>query len=314
MISFREQKSNRIEMKNNSLLFDIQKFCIHDGPGIRTNIFFKGCSLKCSWCANPESQSFKPELFVNNAKCIGCGNCMKTCPNHAFSEKNGKQVFDREKCLVCGKCTRTCHAGARKLYGKEYTIEEIIKEAEKDEVFYENSGGGITFSGGEPALWPDHVGEIAEYFYKKGISTAIETCGYAPWKNYERFIEYISLVMFDIKIWDARKHERYCGASNDLIFENLKKISEIADTMIRIPIIPSVNDSENELHSVAEYLKSFETINRIHLLAYHNYALGKYEGLDKAYELDNVEPPSQEHMKKIKELFESYDFSVKIGG
>lgn len=301
-------------MDKNALVFDIQKFCIHDGPGIRTNIFFKGCTLKCSWCANPESQSFEPELFVNKVKCIGCGNCVEACLNGTISEKDGQLIFDRTECVNCGKCVEVCHSDARKLYGEEYTIEEMITEADKDRPFYETSGGGVTFSGGEPALWPDHVREIAKHFSEEGISTAIETCGYAPWENYEKFIDYIDLVMFDVKIWDPEKHKEYCGASNELVFENLKKISKNNNTVIRMPIVPGINDSEEEIRSIAEYIKSLDTIETIHILAYHNMATGKYDGLGKTYALPDVEPPTDEHMQSIKTVIEEYGFIVKIGG
>lgn len=301
-------------MKSTPYVFDVQKFCIHDGPGIRTNIFFKGCALNCKWCANPESQSFEKDLFINAAKCIGCMKCSQACMNGAFYERNSQCMFDRSKCVSCGECVKVCYAGARKIYGKEYDVEDLIEEVESDETFYRTSGGGVTFSGGEPALCPDYVEIIAKYFQDKKISTAIETCGYAPWENYKRILPYIDYVLFDIKIWDSEKHKKYCGKSNELIFENLDKIVKTNNVTIRMPIIPEINDSEEELRSIGEYVKSLGKVNKIHILAYHNMATGKYDGLGREYTLPDIMPPTDEHMKWIKSVFEEYGLSVKIGG
>ena len=303
-------------MNDKALVFDIQKFSVHDGPGIRTIVFMKGCPLHCEWCANPESQSFKPQLMLYPDKCVGCGKCAKICEAGCFIEtENGEMGFDRSKCINCCKCTDGCYAGARSRSGDRMSLDEIKKEVDKDLVFYRNSGGGITFSGGEAMCFPETVRELAKYYKEEQqVSTAIETCGCVSWENYEMVAPYLDLVMYDLKCMNDGRHIRYTGGSNKQILENLAKISKLVDTVVRIPIIPSVNDTKEDIDAFGAFVKELGTIHTIHILPYHNFGLSKYEALGRNYQLKDLEAPSDEHMQEIKEQLEGYGFEVNIGG
>lgn len=301
--------------QNKVCVFDIQKFSVHDGPGIRTIVFTKGCPLDCQWCANPESQKLEPELMYYPDKCIGCGRCIEKCPNSAIEEIDGMIQFDKRKCNNCGACVDTCYSNTRKMTGAMMSVEDIIKEADKDIPFYRNSGGGITFSGGEALLYPEFVKEIAKSYKDRGISVAVETCGCVPWHNFERIIDYLDLVMFDLKIMDNDKHEKYCGGPNTMILENLEKVSKVKETIVRVPIIPGINDSKEEIDTVGRYLKNVPGAGgRVHILAYHNFGVSKYNALGKSYLLNDIKAPEDEYMQEIKKHLESYDLVVQIGG
>lgn len=298
------------------LIFDIQKFSVHDGPGIRTVVFFKGCPLRCRWCANPESHKYTQDLMFYPDKCIGCGVCIDACPNGCIGVNDKKEMFfDREKCTECCACTKECYAGARRVSGDDMSLDEIKKEVDKDMVFYNTSGGGITFSGGEAMCFPDTVRELAEYYKGQGVTTALETCGYVPWENYEKVIQYLDLVMFDLKCMDDEKHREYTGGSNQLILENLKKIYKRVRTVVRIPIIPGVNDSEKDIKDFGEFISSMKDgIDTVHILPYHDLGLSKYNALGKKYLMEDVKAPDDEEMDRIKRQLEGFGFNVVIGG
>lgn len=304
-----------MKLKNEVCVFDIQKFSVHDGPGIRTIIFTKGCPLSCKWCANPESQDLKPELMYYPDKCIGCNKCVDACINKASENIDGTIFFDKSKCINCGECAKTCYSRTRKMTGKMMSVEEVIAEADKDIPFYEKSGGGITFSGGEALLYPEFVRDVARRYKERGISTAIETCGFVNWENFEMVIEYLDLVLFDIKVMDDKKHKYYCGGSNKRILENLEKIYRRVETIVRMPIIPGINDSVEDIEAVGKYLKTLSGEGgRVHILAYHNFGEGKYNALCKPYLLKDTKSPTDEHMRNIKIQLESYGLKVQIGG
>ena len=229
--------------------------------------------------------------------------------------ENGEIRFDRDKCVNCCKCAEVCYAEARHQSGDWMSLDEIKEAVDKDIVFYRNSGGGITFSGGEAMCFPEVVRDLAKYYKEEQqVSTAIETCGYVAWENYEQVIPYLDLVMYDLKCMNDERHMRYTGGSNKRILENLEKISKSVDTIVRIPIIPSVNDSEEDIDAFGTYIRDLGTIRTIHILAYHNYGMGKYEALGRNYQLKDLEAPSDEHMQEIKEQLEGYGFEVNIGG
>lgn len=304
-------------MKDGAVVFDIQKFSVHDGPGIRTIIFFKGCPLRCKWCANPESHEFAEDLLYYPDKCIGCGKCMEVCEEKCISAgSEGMILFDRSKCTGCCKCTEVCYAEARRKSGKYMTLDEIKAEADKDLVFYRNSGGGITFSGGEAMCFPEAVREIARYYKEEQkVSVAVETCGCVPWENYEMVIPYLDLVMYDIKLIDDKKHIEYTGGSNAQILENIKRIYKKVKTVIRIPIIPGINDSKEDIDDFGKFAGSMrDGIDTIHILPYHNLGLNKYHALGRKYELEEIKAPSDEDMEKIKTRLEGYGVNVVIGG
>lgn len=294
-------------------VFDIQKFSVHDGPGIRTVVFLKGCPMRCQWCANPESQICTPEVILHPEKCIGCGKCREVCE---FLRNSKSADFEKPAgCTECGNCTYVCYAGARSLIGKQITPEEIIKEIDKDIVFYENSGGGVTFSGGEAMLYPEFISEVADHYKNTKVSAAVETCGDVPWENFGKVLPYIDLVLFDLKIMDSEQHLRYTGRPNDRILDNLKKTAKQVETIIRIPIIPTINDCRENIESVGDFIESSEgKIKKVHILPYHNYGMSKYQGLGREYLLKDLKAPDNERMEMIREMLLRYGVDVIIGG
>ena len=301
------------------LVFNIQKFSVHDGPGIRTTIFFKGCPLSCQWCHNPESQRFHKELMIFHNRCTACGACVKKCPNGANQIVDGKLVFDRTKCTGCGVCTDWCVNEAREVAGKEYTVKELVKEAEKDREFYETSGGGITLSGGEVMCQNmDFIEELCRILYNKGYSIAIDTSGYAPYENFKRILPYVDMFLYDLKHMDADAHKKYIGVDNDLILENLKRLSaDGARIFIRLPLIDGVNATTQMIEQVIAFLtENHIRVDQVNLLPYHNTGQHKYNKLDRPYNEDGLmKKPVDELMNQFMEFFIEKGFSnIKMGG
>ena len=300
-------------------VFNIQKYSIHDGDGIRTTIFFKGCPVNCAWCHNPESQRFDKELLYFKDRCSGCGKCVQRCPNGANTMVDGKAELDRSKCNACGVCADWCITQARDIAGKEYTVKELVKEAEKDRQFYEESGGGITLSGGEVmSMDMDYIEQLCKILYNKGYSVNIDTCGYAPYEDYKRILPYIDTFLYDIKVMDKADHEKFIGVDNELILENLKKLSaDGAKINIRIPTIVGVNATEEFMNDVVNFLKGNSiSVKQVNLLPYHNTGKHKYSKLDREYDTDGImEKPSAESMELFKNIFVKNGFNnTKIGG
>lgn len=301
-----------------SLITSIQKYSIHDGDGIRTTVFFKGCLLKCVWCHNPETQSYKKEPLYDREKCVGCRNCEQACPEKAIHAENGKVVTDANLCTACGTCTDYCYQNLREIVGKEYTVDELVKELKKDEMFYEESGGGVTLSGGEVMTADmNFVEELCKRLVKLGITVTIDTCGQAPWQNYERLFPYIDTFLYDIKTMDNELHKKYMGAGNEQILSNLEKLSAAgARIYIRIPTIKEVNGTDEAMKEIISYLqeKNIHVAN-VNLLPYHNTGSAKYEKMGKEYEGMDLHAPSKEEMEHFTELFKESGFhNVKIGG
>jgi pyruvate formate lyase activating enzyme len=271
-------------------IFDIQRNSYVDGPGIRTTVFFKGCNLRCLWCHNPESQSPKPQMMLYKNKCTGCGKCKEKCPNHL------------ESCELCGKCTIYCPHDAREICGKEYTVDEVMREILKDKVFYENSGGGVTFSGGECMLQIDFLEEILKACKENGIHTAVDTAGCVPFEYFERILPCTDLFLYDVKCFDSEKHKQYTGVGNELILENLKRLLATDKSVwIRIPIIPTINDTEEELQGIKEYIFSCGKPAKFELLPYHAMGEHKYAAIGKETQIFSV--PGEEKMKHFKNIF-----------
>lgn len=299
---------------NKAMIFNIQKFSIHDGPGIRTTVFFKGCPLNCTWCHNPESQSFTKELMVSNDKCTNCGKCINHCSVGAIRIENGMVFTDFQKCIHCGKCTDYCISNAREIVGEELNLSEILKEIDKDRVFYDQSKGGVTFSGGEVMCQADAVAFLAKRCKEKGISVAVDTCGHVPFGNFEKVLDFVDVFLYDIKLMNNDIHEKYMGAGNQLIMENLIKLSERgANINLRIPIIGGVNDDIKSMEEILEFIKD-TNINKVNLLPYHDIAKNKYERLGKIYEGTFLTKPSEEKMEELKKVFERRGYNIKIGG
>ena len=271
-------------------IFDIERNSYVDGPGIRTTVFFKGCNLRCSWCHNPESQSPKPQMMFYKNKCTGCGKCKEKCPNHL------------ESCELCGKCTIYCPRDAREICGKEYTVDEVMREILKDKAFYDNSGGGVTFSGGECMLQIDFLEAILKECKKNGVHTAVDTAGHMPFECFEQIIPYTDLFLYDVKCYDSDKHRQYTGASNELILSNLGRLLKMGIAIwVRIPIIPTVNDSEEEMLNIKKIIISCGSPEKIELLPYHAMGEHKYAAIGKQVQTFSV--PSKEKISQLKRVF-----------
>lgn len=304
-----------------SLITNIQKYSIHDGDGIRTSVFFKGCPLKCVWCHNPETQSFKKQILTNREKCTGCGSCTKACPNKAISLENGKAVTNHLLCNGCGTCVEYCLLNIREVAGKEYTIKELVKELKKDEMFYEESGGGVTLSGGEVMCMDmDYIEKLVKDLDHHGITVTIDTCGCAPYENFERILPYIDTFLYDIKVIDNEIHKQYIGVDNNLILENLDRLSadpkRKAKIYIRIPTIKGVNADDKSMNAVIEWLKFHNIpVAQVNLLPYHNTGSSKYGRLEKVYGGNELQTPDNNEMEHFAELFKNAGFqNTKIGG
>lgn len=296
------------------IVMNIQKYSIHDGPGIRTTVFLKGCPLNCWWCHNPESQKSNPEIMFFKEKCKSCGLCLKMCPQKAIEFVDGYPVTNEGKCNLCGKCTDFCTSNAREIIGKEMTVKDLMKEIIKDEAFYDESNGGVTFSGGEPLMHADYLNDILRACKNRGIHTTIDTSGYADWSQFEKIIDNTDLFLFDIKHMDNEKHFKYIGIGNTVILENLKKLSERGSNIyIRMPIIAGVNDDDKNIDAAVDFISKLNIIH-VNLLPYHKMGMDKYVRLNKKYKLSGLEKPSDEVMDKIADKFKKAGIKTKIGG
>jgi pyruvate formate lyase activating enzyme len=299
------------------VIFNIQHYSIHDGPGIRTTVFLNGCPLKCFWCQNPESQSFKPVLFFNAERCTGCGMCVDVCPENAISINDNISLTDRKLCKACGTCAEVCPNEARSIMGRHMTASEVFEDVNGDAIFYQNSGGGVTLSGGDPTAQPEFSISILKLCREAAIHTAIETCGFARWEVLKSILEYTDLVLFDIKHMDPEKHKEYTGVSNELILDNLKKIKKELGLpiLIRLPIMPGYNDSAENMEMTARFISNeLENVEKVHLLPYHRLGETKYERMEATDNNIPITPPSDEHMEDLRKIFESFDLPAVVGG
>ena len=303
-----------MKIMNTGTIFDIKKFAIHDGPGIRTTVFLKGCPLRCMWCHNPESWLRSPEIMFDYKKCIQCYQCISLCPAKALEIKDSYPCTDKERCQSCGTCVVICPGKAREIIGKNVNVEQVLVEIKKDLIFYQQSQGGVTFSGGEPLLQIGFLSKLLSLCQQEGIQTAVDTCGYVPWTSFEKIEKLVDLWLYDIKLIDEKKHYRYTGISNKLILDNLKKLSgKTCDIEIRIPVIPGVNDSPQEFRKIATLLNSFE-LKKISLLPFHKMGLEKYSrlGLEQPMAEDPTISPA--HLEKLQQLLQAKNLQVTIGG
>lgn len=297
-------------------MFDIKKFAIDDGPGIRTTIFLKGCSLRCWWCHNPEGQLCTPEIMFRQNRCIICKECITICPKHALLlDKAGKLSVDRDNCNLCGKCTQTCPTEAFTIIGKPHTtINEIMKEIEKDQIFYEESKGGITISGGEPLLQISFLNTLLTECKNRKIHTAVDTSGYASRKALDRIKDKTDLFLFDIKTMNEKKHTKYTGVSNKQILQNFKNLAQNgSNLLVRLPVVPGINDDQNNIAKTAEFMLSND-VNNVCLLPYYRAGIEKYRSLNRRYKLMKIPAPTEQKLKSIKQHFETLGLHVKIGG
>lgn len=261
-------------------VFNIQRFSIHDGPGIRTTVFLKGCNLRCAWCHNPESFLQKPQLQFFPQKCIGCGECFAVCPAGAHELDHGAHLLNREKCTVCGRCADTCYAESLVVVGKEMTVDEVLGQVAQDAVFYETSQGGVTFSGGEPLLQPEFLRSLLEGSKEIGLHTAVDTAGSVQETAFSAILPHVDLFLFDIKLADDVRHRQYTGVSNRQVLDNLAFVSRMGGRIwVRIPLVPGVNDTPNDILMIADHLRPLEGVELVELLPFHRMAEGKYRSL-----------------------------------
>ena len=294
-------------------IFNIQKFSIHDGPGIRTTVFFKGCPLRCHWCHNPESQESGRQVMLYPARCIRCGACIETCPQGAITLTEAQAVTDLELCDQCGECINGCYAGARELVGREASVAEVMAEIESDRPFYEESGGGATFSGGEPLLQPEFLLALLKACKAQEIHTTVDTCGFASWNVLEQVRPYTDLFLFDLKMMDDTQHRAYTGASNQPVLLNLRRLSESGQAIrLRLPIIPGVNDALEHILQIAEFAAGLPHLDGVDILPYHHIAAEKYRRLNREYQLPDTPVPSEEHLAEIAQALREFGLKVII--
>ena len=278
-----------------AVVFNIQRFCISDGPGIRTSVFVKGCPLRCLWCHNPESQSASPVLSFTEHLCVGCGECLRVCQNHLFED--GKHRIDRNACTACGKCADVC-GGALEVMGKEMTAQEALHVVLRDRDFYETSGGGLTVTGGEPLAHPAFTLELLQLAKQNGLHTCIETCGYAPWETIESLIPYVDLFLWDVKETDPELHRQFTGVSSERILENLRRLDEAgAKTVLRCPLIPGCNARDEHLSGIADLANSLHNVQEINVEPYHPLGKSKSEAIGQSYAMGDLPMPEDETVR-----------------
>jgi len=299
---------------NPPVIFNIQKFCVHDGPGIRTTVFFKGCPLRCAWCHNPESQIFLPEILYNAEKCTGCGQCIPECPSSAITRKGNTMTTDRSRCQSCGKCVDFCLRSAREIAGHPTSIPELVAEIAKDRVFYEQSGGGVTLSGGEVLCQAEAAEALARACNALGIHVAIDTCGHVPYENLARLSDCADLFLYDLKHLDPALHKKYTGQDNQLILGNLRRLSESgAAIFLRIPLIEGFNADDRHIGALADFCRNLN-VRQIDLLPYHSTGSSKYQRMDRPYEPCRFAAPVPERLARIQKILQSSHPHVTIGG
>ena len=294
-------------------IFNIQKFCLHDGPGVRTTVFLKGCPLRCPWCHNPESRSPAPEILFNESKCAGCGACAKACPAGAVALREGRPATDRTKCTGCGACAAACLPGARALAGERADPDALMRRIERARPFFEPSGGGVTFSGGEPMLYPGFLFEMASRCKAKGIPVAVDTSGCVPRAHFEALRGLVDCYLYDIRTADPVRHRELIGAELGPIAGNLRALCESGETvLLRLPLIAGLNDADDDARAVLALLGGLP-VRRIHLLPYHDIGRGKYRRLGREYD-ETMRAPKPERLAALTKIYEKAGYTVKTGG
>lgn len=299
-------------------VFEISRMTNHNGPGIRTLVHFKGCPLRCKWCSTPESQLRNEELGYKVSKCIRCGACVQICPENAIGIGPEGIHIDRKKCIECFTCVKECYAHALTRIGRTWSVDELVKEIRKDELFFRKSGGGVTFSGGEPLMFADE--EMVELFSKVkscGISIGIDTTGYVSWDKIESILPYTDFFLWDLKIMDSLKHRELTGVSNELILENLKRLENCAEkygirVYIRCVQIPGMTDFDENLIKTCEFIKDMKCIQELDLINFHHFGKKRYEFIDRTYDCDGLESLSDDVMEEKKKLVEQYGIICNI--
>lgn len=303
-----------IKYEQEGVVFDIQRYSIHDGPGIRTIVFLKGCPLACRWCSNPESQKMTPSLFFQKSNCVSCGKCVEVCPEGAISREN-PAFIDRSKCTSCGLCAPACLYGALTMKGRSMSVWQVMQELEKDATNYRRSGGGITLSGGEPLAQSEFALELLKACKEKGWSTAMETTGHASKEVVESVMPFVDHALVDLKSIDPAVHERNTAMPNRIILENAIRISGLSGrTAVRVPLVPGVNDNAAQITAIGQFAKLMHGVDTVHLLPYHRYGENKYALLGREYPMGDASVLAKETAETLKGVIEGLGLNCVIGG
>ena len=295
-------------------IFNIMRFSVYDGPGIRTTVFLKGCPASCLWCHNPEALSGKIQLMVRKDRCRHCGDCAATCPRNAISLQDGEPATDRKRCLQCGACVDVCYAEARELVGRSLTVRDLMKEISRDIPFFEESGGGVTFSGGEPLQQHEFLQQLLKACKERGLHTAVDTTGYAPPEILQRIGDWTDLFLYDLKLMDDLRHREFTGISNGVILQNLKDLAfRGKQVLIRVPLVPGINDSLENIREMGQFVAMLPNVREIELLPYHASGAGKYERLGLKFSLPEILPLSNAETNQIVEELQRHGIAVRIG-
>jgi pyruvate formate lyase activating enzyme len=296
-------------------IFDIKRFAIHDGPGVRTTVFFKGCPLGCWFCHNPESQSFEPELMVREGRCTRCGDCVDACTQNAVSLEDDGLRIDRYRCDLCGACADVCLAEAIEVAGREVTVTELMGELEKDVVYYDESGGGVTVSGGEPFAQPEFLLELLKLCKTRGIETAVDTSGHVAPDLLRSIAEHVDLFLYDLKIIDDARHREFTGVGVESIHENLRWLAgQDRAVIVRFPLLPGVNDDEANVRAMCEFLASLRSRPRVDILPYHSVGVDKYGRLDREPRRPETRQPSEEMVAAVAQRLRDCGLIVTVRG
>ncbi|MGD8700265.1 MAG: glycyl-radical enzyme activating protein [Gemmatimonadales bacterium] len=296
-------------------IFDIKKFAIHDGPGVRTTVFFKGCPLGCWLCHNPESQAFDSELMLRDSRCDRCGDCVEVCGPAALSLDAQNLQIDRSRCDLCGACVDACLLGALEIAGREVTADEVLAEIEKDTVYYDESGGGVTISGGEPLSQADFLCDLLAACRARGIRTALDTCGHAPPAVFRRVARHVDVFLFDLKLIDDERHREFTGSSNEVIHENLRWLSEQgSDVVIRFPLLPGINDDDENIGRLGEFLLSLPKRFPVDVLPYHRMGVDKYARLGRVHPIPDLPPPRADAVQGVAWRLREFGLRVTVKG
>lgn len=296
-------------------IFDIQKFAIHDGPGVRTTVFLKGCPLGCWLCHNPESQSFEPELIVRDGRCDGCGDCLEACAQDAISLNGTTVRIDRSRCDLCGACVDVCLSEAIELVGREVTVAEVMEEIERDVVYYDESGGGVTFSGGEPLSQAEFLLDLLRACRARGIRTAVDTCGHVAGDVFRRIAGEADLFLFDLKVMDDERHREFTSVGVESIHENLRWLAEQGlQFVVRFPLLPGINDDDDNLRAMGAFLASLPSRPAVDILPYHRAGTDKYERLGRQPRLPEMRPPSDEAVEAVARRLADFGLHVTVRG
>jgi len=297
------------------ILFDIKKYAIHDGPGIRTTVFLKGCPLSCWWCHNPEGLSINPQLIYDKTRCIVCKECIDACSTQAISLSPDGLMTDFLRCRQCGACTEICPSEARELAGKNMSVESLLEIIEKDIPFYDESGGGVTFSGGEPLMQPEALLRLLKECGILGIHRAVDTTGFADPDALRKVAKETDLFLFDLKFMDCTKHKKYTGVCNDKIMSNLQMLAkEGSMIIIRIPLIPGINDDDENINKTGLFVSALPGVKTIHLLPFHDFQKNKYRKFGMKYRAENIRLLENSRVSGAVTKLKKFGLSVTIGG